>query len=215
MLEFECQKCGECCKKYYVVSLPSEVKKQAIFLKIAEEKFIAENLQLYLQIFPYSYNEKKPIINSNLLPKKYFEEIEEHEHSEHYMVLPLLAFKRKKSGFCAFFDENSRNCKIYSTRPLECILFPLVSEKSESDNKNHHKLYPFCIGFGYKSKNLSYMDFSKIHFKQMSDYFIQIMSHGFTKVWKTWPKEGTIVYKNKKIGTITEKEFFEIIEPFK
>jgi len=37
----------------------------------------------------------------------------------------LYMLKRKKDGFCIFFNKKSGRCKIYDKRPMDCRIFPL------------------------------------------------------------------------------------------
>lgn len=211
--DFKCHRCGECCRRYFIITLPHELKKQAKFAKLDEKGFIERNAQLFLQLFPSGQSDTKISISSRLLPKRVASLVEkEHGHLPEFLIaLPMIAFRRKENGACIFFDEGSSGCTIYPARPLECILFPFISEKKTDD---YSKLYPFCKGL--KSKGgLSYHDFSQMHFKEVADYCAEVKAKGFASLWKHWPKEGVLLLQEKLLGKIGEKEFFEAIAPYK
>lgn len=64
----------------------------------------------------------------NLIPVLLPEEVdlfilkEKHENS----FYDLWTLKRKENGSCAYFDDNSKRCGIYSSRPLECRIYPFL-----------------------------------------------------------------------------------------
>ena len=78
MLNFECQRCGECCKRYYIISLPHEVEAQARLKNLTVNEFIEKHMQLFLQLFPTEYQKEKIMVSSSLIPKKILEKIEGH-----------------------------------------------------------------------------------------------------------------------------------------
>jgi len=214
MLNFECQRCGECCKRYYIISLPKEVEAQARFKKLGREEFIQNHMQLFLQLFPSEYNKEKIMVSSSLIPKKILEKIEGHlgKIPDFFIALPMLVFKRRENGACTFYDEKNSGCTIYGVRPAECRMFPFISDKKTED---YASLYPFCEGLKHTSSDRSYVDLSFIHFNEVSRYFSEVQEKGFSKIWGTWPKEGVCLFTDKLVGPINEKEFFEAIEPFK
>jgi Fe-S-cluster containining protein len=212
--DFKCHRCGECCKRYFIITLPHELKKQAEFMGITEKEFIENNTQLFLQLFPFGQSDAKISISSVMLPKRIANLIESvHGHLPDFLIaLPMLAFKRRENGACKFFDEGKSCCTIYPVRPLECILFPFISEKKA---ENYSRLYPFCKGLKDKDGKLSYADFSQIHFNEVSNYCKSIKEKGFSSIWKHWPNKGVLLFQEKLLGEINEKEFFETMLPYK
>lgn len=214
MLNFSCQRCGECCKRYYIISLPREVQTQAKALGISEKEFIETRMQLFLQFFPTGHREDKIVVSSSLLPKKFAAQIEDHlGHIPQFLIcLPMLAFKRRENGGCTFYASENSACTIYDVRPVECRLFPFISDKKVQD---YSQLYPFCHGLKTKDEKKSYVDLSFIHFNEVSDYFSEVMEKGFSGMWQTWPKDGVCLFTDKLLGPINESEFFGAIAPFK
>ncbi|HIH09804.1 MAG TPA: YkgJ family cysteine cluster protein [Candidatus Diapherotrites archaeon] len=213
MLNFKCGRCGECCKRYYVVSLPSEVKAQAALLKMPEKDFIKGNMLLFLQLFPSDHNDKKITVSSELLPKKFVALSESHlgRMPDFFIMLPLLAFRRRESGECTFYGSKNAGCNIYNARPAECRLFPFISDKKTDD---YSKLYPFCQGLKLEGDDRSYLDLGFIHFEKMARYFSLVKEKGFSSLWGSWPKEGVILLTDKLLGKISEKDFFGMLGPY-
>ncbi|HLC92590.1 MAG TPA: YkgJ family cysteine cluster protein [archaeon] len=214
MLNFECQRCGECCKRYYIISLPHEVEAQARLKNLTVNEFIEKHMQLFLQLFPTEYQKEKIMVSSSLIPKKILEKIEGHlgKVPDFFIALPMLVFKRREDGACTFYNSENSGCTIYSARPAECRMFPFISDKKV---ENYAELYPFCHGLKQKSADRSYVDLSFIHFNEVSKYFSEVMGKGFSGMWEKWPKEGVCLYTDKLVGPITESEFFGAIGPYK
>ncbi len=213
VFDFKCQRCGECCKRYYIISLPHEVEKQATFKGLPREEFIEKHMQLFLQLFPAEHSEGKIQVSSSLVPKKFLGKIEGELSGlpDFFIALPLLVFKRREGGECTFYDSNS-GCTIYPARPAECRLFPFISDKKA---QNYAELYPFCHGLKARDDKASYLDLSFIHFRQVAEYFGTVKEKGFGAVWKKWPQEGICLFKDKLLGPINEQEFFQAIAPYK
>ncbi len=214
MSNFECQRCGECCKRYYIISLPEEVEAQAKFKGLSREKFIEKHMQLFLQFFPSDYSKEKLMVSSSLIPRNILEKLEAHlgRTPDFFIALPMLVFKRRENGSCTFYDEENRGCTIYSERPMECRLFPFISDKKV---QNYAELYPFCKGLQQAGSNVSFVDNSKMHFGEVSKYFREVQEKGFSKIWGVWPKEGVCLFTDKLVGPITESEFFGTIGPYR
>ncbi|HZX34757.1 MAG TPA: YkgJ family cysteine cluster protein [archaeon] len=214
MLNFECQRCGECCKRYYIISLPNEVAAQAESRGLTVKEFKERHMQLFLQLFPYSNDDSKPCISSALIPKRILEQITGRtgDVPEFFLALPMLVFKRREDGACTFYDNANSACTLYSTRPAECRMFPFISDKKV---ENYSKLYPFCEGLKHKSADRSYVDLSFLHFSVVSRYFGEVKEKGFSQIWGEWPNEGVCLYTDKLLGPIAEKEFFGAIGPYK
>jgi len=185
------------------------MQKQADFLKIPIGEFIENRTQLFLQLFPSEYRTDKPLISSSLVPKKFLEKIEKSigYMPEFFIALPMLVFKRKENGECTFYESNS-GCTIYSVRPVECRLFPFISDKKVED---YSKLYPFCHGLKAKDGEKSYIDISHLHFRQVANYFGEVKEKGFISLWNKWPSSGVCLFTDQLLGDISEKEFFESI----
>ena len=198
MLDFKCQHCGECCRRYYIISLPREIEGQAKFLGMEKSEFLEKKAQLFLRIFPSGHTTEKSVVSSALIPKKFSEIIEGHlgYAPEFFIVIPMVAFLRKENGECQFY-EKEKGCTIYPARPLECRLFPFIPDRKVTD---YSKAYPFCHG---------------LHFTQIADYCALVKEKGFSKVWGTWPKKGILLLEDKLVGkSLTDKEFFDCIAPF-
>ncbi|MBI4210889.1 MAG: YkgJ family cysteine cluster protein [Candidatus Diapherotrites archaeon] len=214
MYDFKCQRCGECCKRYYIISLPGEVSAQASLKGLEEGDFIARNMQLFLQLFPAEHGGSRINVSSSLVPRKFLDMISGHAGHipEFFLALPMLAFRRREDGSCTFYDSGNSGCTIYSERPLECRLFPFVSDRKPDD---YSKLYPFCHGLRHKDSNKTYADLSFVHFRQVADYFGMVKEKGFSGVWNSWPNGGVCLFTDKLLGPITADEFFGVIAPYK
>ena len=214
MSNFECQRCGECCKRYYIISLPHEVLRQAKHKGLTREEFIQKHMQLFLQFFPAEHSKEKIMVSSSLVPKEIATKLEGHlgKMPDFLIALPMLVFRRRENGSCTFYDEKNRACTIYQERPLECRLFPFISDKKAQD---YAGLYPFCAGLQKAGAEVSFVDKSKAHFDEVSEYFREVQKNGFSKIWGSWPKEGVCLFTDKLVGHISESEFFGTIGPYK
>ncbi len=207
-MPFNCEKCGECCRRYWITVLPDELEKEAGFLKIPVREFVNKYTRLYLRLFPMQSEHRKHglVISSALLPKKVARKAEHILYAlpDFFLALPTLAFKRRGKT-CIFFDEK-KGCEIQEVKPEQCSLFPEISMSGTPLKE----LYPFCLGLkinGGKRKT----ELEKNHYQNVFGYFERVGEEGFKKVWKHWPKEGIAVLKGKKLGDISGKEFFEAI----
>ncbi len=234
MHDFKCARCGECCRRYFIVSTPEEISGQAKLKGMKMREFLDTHCQLFLQLFAHEQDSEKPTINKNLLPKKIALTLEQRlgPMPDYFVALPMVCFKRKESdttngkgtegstktkasGACTFYtqDENGLGgCSIYGARPLECRLFPFISMKKNAD---YTKLYPFCHGLALKDEKLNYSDLSYVHFRKSAEYFKGIMGRGFCAVWKEWPKKGVALFEEKPLGKISEEEFMQTIGPYR
>jgi Fe-S-cluster containining protein len=207
-MPFKCTRCGNCCKRYYITLLPEEMKKAAKELKISQKEFAENNCQLFLQLFPSDFEGGELKISAQDLEKKLRRKIEAHKGflPRHFLALPCIAFKRKGT-ICIFYDAKKNICRIHSSKPMQCTLFPLLSN---SENPDWEKLYPFCEGMKNSVGKLNAAEM-KEHYAKIQEYFGKVAERGFKKTWKAWPKKGVITYNNKLLGKISEREFFEII----
>ncbi len=214
MLNFKCQHCGECCKRYYIVSLPEEVERQAKFLGETKKEFIEKHCQLFLHLFAREYSADKIVVNNAFMPKKVCEKIESvHGFLPNFFIaVPAIVFNRKPEGYCEFFDAETRMCGIYEERPLECRMFPFISEKVIVD---YSKAYPFCEGLKFRDEKISYVDASGVHFEKIKEYCDLVREKGFTGVWGSWPEKGVVLFEDKLIGNITAHEFLDSIASLK
>lgn len=208
-MSFKCERCGACCKRYWITVLPGEIKKQAKLLKISKKEFIERYTILYLQLFPTQYKENTLEVFNEIVPKKIALRIERHLGylPEYFLILPILAFKR--NGCCIFFDKKDKACKIYNARPKQCELFPFISLDEEP---NFLLLYPFCKGL---KLNPAGKNAGKEHYRQIVNYFDSVRKKGFSKLWKRTPKEGIALFRDNKVCNIGREEFFQCIAPFR
>ena len=196
-----CLSCGECCKRYSITLLPKEVPKIAKKLRLSQKKFLEENCELFVKIFPKStsgiltfptaFFPKRigEILSSDLsyLPPSFF-------------ILPQIALKRNQ-GICRFLNKNN-SCKIYKERPFPCKLFPFLVVPG------YREQYPFCELFRKTTKD--YTSTSKIYSKKIKHYFKQIDSKGFKKIWKCPPKQGKLFLNDMLVGGITLKQLIQM-----
>lgn len=232
--DFKCQRCGECCKRYYIVSTPEEIAEQAKLREMGMQEFLDAHCQLFLQLFSHWQDAQKITVHKNFLPKKIMLALEKQLGAlpDYFIALPMVCFRREESagadgrgkevvacrkaaGACTFYTQDGNGlggCAIYGARPLECRLFPFISMNK---NANFQKLYPFCHGLKKKQEGKSFANLSAVHFNQTSDYFGLIAKEGFSAVWGKWPGKGILLYKDKPLGEITEQEFFQAIAPYK
>ncbi|MCR4335535.1 MAG: YkgJ family cysteine cluster protein [archaeon] len=213
MLEFKCQRCEECCKRYYIVSLPEEIKKQALFLGETEENFIKNHTQLLLHLFAREYSPDKIVVSSALLPKKINDALDVINGFplNFFIAVPVLVFNRTENGTCEFYKKGI-GCGIYTERPFECIAFPFITNRIITD---YEKDYPFCRGLQFKDEKLSYTNMGHLHVKKIASYCESLREKGFTSVWKTWPDKGIVLFEDTLLGEISSEEFLDSIAGLK
>jgi len=211
-MDFNCAKCGECCKRYFIQIMPEDAEKISKFMGISLEEFISDYTQLFLQFFIGDFKSTGLVVPSAFIPKKFIEPINSIVSGtpKEVMVLPTLAFKRNEKT-CVFLN-NLNQCKIYPVRPEQCKTFPFISiNKNEID---FLELYPFCKGLelsdAKKHKNLA-----EPHFKKTNDYFNKVKKKGFSSQWKILPKKELAVLETKTLSEINRKEFLELTELLK
>ncbi len=216
--DFKCARCGECCKRYYIVSTPEEITEQAGLKGMEMREFLDTHCQLFLQLFAHEQDQSKLTVHKNFLPKKIVSALEKEMGAlpDYFVALPMICFRREedangKAGACTFYTQDEKGlggCSIYEARPLECRLFPFISMKKNAD---YSKLYPFCHGLTLKDEKLNYANISYVHFRKTSEYFKDIMDRGFCTVWKEWPASGVLLLEDKPLGKITEEEFMQAV----
>lgn len=203
-MAFECLRCGNCCKQYYITLLPAERDRVARALKQTVQQFTQKYTILHLQLFPLNSPEGNLKIPASKIPEKFLKKI--NSNSPYFLTLPHIALKRN-SGICIFYDEKSKSCKIHNSKPEQCNIFPLLTT---AENPDWKKLHPFCEGLKASNENFK-PDKGEKHYKKISAYFDGISGKGFKEVWAHWPTEGILALKDKKIAKISEEDFFEII----
>lgn len=203
-----CQKCGECCRKYFISVLPDELAREAKFFKLSQEKFIQIYCQLFLQVMPLQQGDHPLAIHTSAVPKKIWEVLQKNGiHSNYVMLLPMLGFKKKE--FCVFFDPKLYLCTMHTVKPAQCSIFPFMAGEK---NVDFSKAYDFCELASIASPtNYTHAqaDLQKV---KMARYFNSVAKEGMEKVWSALPKEGIILYQGKSISPITRTEMIELLQ---
>ena len=192
-----CLSCGECCKRYYITLLKSEVAPIAKGLAISQKKFLGEYCELHVKMFPKS---TKGVLTfpTIFFPKKIGDMIKENMgySPQGFFVLPQVVLKRNE-GNCPFLPENLM-CEIYKSRPEPCKLFPFIAVPGYREN------YPFCSLFRKEWKD--YSKKSRSYFKKVKSYFYEVEKKGFKKFWRSPPINGKIFLNETLIGKINLDE---------
>ncbi|HLD58345.1 MAG TPA: YkgJ family cysteine cluster protein [archaeon] len=198
--------CSECCRKYWITILPTELKKAAKLMRLGEKSFIEKYCVLHLNLFPAHNADSGLGVSSVFLPKKIAQKIRAQTgglHS-HYILLPSIAFKREKSA-CTFLSRNM--CRIYSARPRQCALFPFISIAQ----KNLPREYPFCKALSQRNARIPKDLLEKTQLLDISSYFKSVSKKGFGKIWKFLPKKGVVCLENNFLCGISKKDFLELV----
>jgi Fe-S-cluster containining protein len=192
-----CLSCGECCKRYWITVLPDEATKIAKQLKISRKKFLQDNTELFVKIYPKSTPGTLTYPNA-FFPEKLIQKIFDSNpvNSESFFIVPQVVLKRNDKA-CVFLKENN-SCKIYKSRPEPCRLFPFIAVPGYREN------YPFCSL--YRQEQKDYSKKSGTYFSKIQKYFKLVEKKGFEKLWKNPPKQGIVFLSEKKIGSITLEE---------
>lgn len=210
-MAFECQRCLECCQRYWITLLPFEAKALAKCLGLKLEDFVRDYCEIYLQVFP-KIKEKGLNVSEAFIPGKIKSEMDEKNLAlpGEFTVLPWLSLKRVQ-GQCVLLAEN-RACLVHDVKPLQCQLFPFISLKKGNDFR---EIYSFCQGLK-KSKPKERMNEKKFreHLKQVKNYFSQVKEQGFQSVWGKVPSKGLFVFQDLKVCDLNKKEFLQFIAPF-
>jgi len=197
-----CLSCGECCKRYYITLLKSEIGPIAKELAISQKKFLADYCELHVKLFPKS---TKGILTfpTIFFPKRIGDLIKKNlKYSpEGFFVLPQIVLKRK-DGICPFLPENLA-CEIYKSRPEPCKLFPFIAVPGYREN------YPFCPLFRKTCKD--YSKKSRAYFKKVKKYFNEIEEKDFKKFWRNPPKNGKIFLNETLLGKINLSELEQMM----
>jgi Fe-S-cluster containining protein len=197
-----CLACGECCKRYSITLLPDELTKISKKLKISKKKFLEENCELFVKVFPKSTSGVLTCPTA-FFPKKVSDLLYNDFNylPEGFFVVPQIALKRKENGGCLFLDSKN-SCKIYTARPSPCKLFPFLVVEGYNEN------YPFCEL--YKKTYKDYSKISKAFQKKITTYFKTVDKKGMKKVWGTLPQNGKFFLNELFLGNISSKNL-EII----
>lgn len=202
----ECaEKCrAECCKRYWVTVLPSELSRIIDFTKISEKKFVEENCVLFAELIPLNEKGTGIVLFNELLPKKIALKVKEclGFTPGFFLALPFMAFKRV-GGKCIFLNEKNL-CKIHQVKPKQCELFPELS----FGRLNPGKIYSFCLK-ARKAKS----GVNKEHFEKIKSYFIELELNGFSKLWKRAPQNG-IIRVRPNFFRVSKKEFLTLLGPY-
>ncbi len=192
-----CLSCGECCKRYNITIFPEDVQKISKRMRISKKKFLEENCQLFVKVFPKSTSGILTFPTSSF-PKSITNLLEREIDflSKKFFVLPQIVLKRT-NGKCFFLEENNK-CRIYSVRPDPCKLFPFIVVPGFEEQ------YPFCELF--KTTKKDYSKQSRKYSKKVREYFDLIEKKGFEKVWKNPPKKGLFFLNESMLGEISIKE---------
>ena len=210
--QFNCKSCGECCKRYSITVLPEEAKAEAELLGIGVQEFVEKYCRLYLELFPMNPKENSLVLSQELLPKRIVEGIEAllgKPAEEHYLVLPMLAFRKEE--YCVFFEFESRKCKIHSAKPAQCRFFPFISIKPNPDFKI---MYPFCAGLREMAEAKGNGAYGMEHYAAVRGYFEGIKENGFPNYWAALPESGIALLEGKEICEISGEEFAQAIGAF-
>jgi Fe-S-cluster containining protein len=190
--------------------LPRELSAIAKKLKLSNKQFSEKYCQLLIQLFPAPETKNSLFLPTTALPKRIQKKIQSNQNEQAFgfLALPSIALKRNKKN-CIILDKKGY-CLVHKQKPKQCSLFPFISLQEKPD---FAKLYSFCNGLqscneqpkGWKKK-------VEAHYENFSKYFETVKQKSFKKTWLFWPKTGTILLKNKKLCSISEKEFFETLK---
>ena len=192
-----CLECGECCRRYRIAVLPEEAMKIAKNLKVPKRKFLQEDCELFVKMYPKS----TPGILT--YPTAFFPKNVHKKLRKELGILPsgffvvLQVVLKRDEGECTFLCDGNE-CDIYSARPEPCKLFPFIAVPG------YRESYPFCPLFRKEQKD--YAKKSRAYFKKVKKYFMDVEKKGFEKHWKSPPKKGTLFLSETKIGKITLEE---------
>ncbi len=211
-MPFRCTRCGSCCSRYWITLLPEDAKRIAAFLHTDSREFIRRHAQLYLRLFPAAYAQNQLVVSSAMLPKRLSSRIESaiSHLPEHFLALPMLAFKRKEP--CTFYSQK-QCCLIHPVKPAQCSAFPFISMDA---NPDFSKTYPFCKALKVFSGKVpkAAIETGRLHYSEISRYFNAVRLKGFSSLWTALPKKGIVSCRQNQIGKISLDEFKSAVAPF-
>lgn len=198
-----CLSCGECCKRYDISILPSEVKTLSSELKISKRKFLESHCELFVKVFPKSIPGVLTCPTSGFSKKILDLLYTEFDYiPKSFFVVPQITLKRKENGYCQFLNENN-TCRIYKVRPIPCKLFPFLVVPGYEEN------YPFCELFQKTHKDYSLK--SRKFQRETNEYFKEVDNKGFNKVWGFLPNNGKFFLNNSLLGEINKNQLIKIL----
>ncbi|MEM0359743.1 MAG: YkgJ family cysteine cluster protein [Candidatus Diapherotrites archaeon] len=204
----ECaEKCmAECCKRYWITVLPSELEKIAFFARMPRAVFVREYCVLFADLFPMQRKAEGIVVFSGLVPEGIEAKVKSAfgEMPDFFLVLPFLAFKRI-NGTCVFLNEKNL-CSIYPVRPKQCALFP---EISLDESHKPQELYRFCFLAGRNARG----GIDQQHYKKMKDYFSEVEGRGFSRVWFNLP-ETAVLKACKDFFMVSREDFLRLLGPY-
>lgn len=194
-----CLKCGECCRRYWITLLPEEAKRIAKALKVSEKDFLEKHCVLLVKVFPKSVPGLLTF-PAAFFPKKIYRAVEKKLgfSPRSFFVQPQVALKRKRKECPFLLSENE--CKIYSSRPKVCGIFPFIVLPG------YRESYPFCRLYKLQKPEKADIKESRRYFKEVQKYFKSVDRKGFAKVWKSPPKSGFLFLNEEKISGISLDE---------
>ncbi len=203
-----CQKCGECCRRYYISVLPEEAVREAKFFKLKLEQFIGIYCQLFLQVMPLQSGDHPLALHTSAIPKKLWTAMQKSGINSNYvMLLPMLGFKKKE--FCVFFDPKLYLCTMHTVKPAQCSLFPFMAGEKKVD---FAKAYDFCELASIASPTKYTHAQADMQKAKMAHYFDAVAKNGMEKVWKFLPQEGIVLFQGKAIAPIALHEMQELLQ---
>lgn len=203
-----CQACkAECCKRYWITLLPSDLARLAEFKKTFIPEFISQYTLLYLRLFPVQFHESSLCISVSQLPKRIVELVHAQNcHNEFFTLAPFLSLKREHNA-CTFL-ENEFECSVYFARPTPCQIFPFTDAVQKTELKLN---YPFCGLIDSAQPNLK---LNENYSQEISSYFDSIKENGFSQLFPILPSFGNAFLSGLHLGEISQKEFLECLAPF-
>ena len=166
-----CEGCDLCCRLYKIYLFPKEAKKIAKKLKISYKNFVADFLDIYVELFPLKEIETTDKFDIIIIENK------------RYALFLTMALKQKNKA-CIFLENHL--CTIYNVRPLLCKLFPNFKIANEN--------FKFCK----LDKQIDNKKDMKIYFPTLEKYLNDLRKKGFHKLWYN-TKNQDILIKNKDL----------------
>lgn len=203
-----CSTCGECCKRYAITVLPGEARAQAQYMGMPVESFMRTRTQLFIQLYPCASKENASCIHESMLPKKWAQGLETKGiQSNFYMVVPQVAFKKKK--YCTFYDTHKHACSIHPVKPAQCSLFPFIPWQLNAEAFS--KEYDFCELSRVSSPTKHTKADVENHQLKVNAYFKRVQEKGFERVWGALPRTGIVSCRNQTIARTNKKEILELL----
>ncbi|MFH1256580.1 MAG: YkgJ family cysteine cluster protein [Candidatus Diapherotrites archaeon] len=213
-MPFECLSCLECCNRYWISVLPSELRREAKSLHLSEKSFTDKFCVLFLELYHGSFRSDALVVSSKNFPKKISKKIKKELGvlPESFLALPFFSFRRKGRK-CIFLK--SKKCLIHEVKPMQCFLFPFIELEQKMKGKPLDELYPFCRGLGENLEtDVAFKALGEKHYNRVKVYFESIKKKGFKKVWRHWPAKGVLALEGKVLCELSGKDFFSLISLF-